>query len=146
MRITVKLFLAALACMGLVTSAGCLNQESVASRVATEWVTDSEAVVTEEFVRLTIGEVPFVSQLARSVLEDQVRDNVTWEFTEAECASGDECELTATAIVHLDISLPFDGDKIFVVSLPFDLRVDTERQEVTRWTPDIAAASFREVR
>lgn len=146
MRITVKLFLAALACMGLVTSAGCLNQESVASRVATEWVTDSEAVVTEEFVRLTIGEVPFVSQLARSVLEDQIQDNITWEFSQAECASDNECELLATAVVPIDVSLPFDRDKIYVVSLPFDLRVDTERREVTRWVPDVPAATVREVR
>lgn len=140
------LCLPALACIGLVASAACSSPESVASRVATDWVTDNEAVVTEEFVRLSIGEVPFVSQLARSVLEHQIRDNVTWEFSGAECASDDECELTATAVVHLDISLPFDGDKVFVVSLPFDLRVDTERQEVTRWAPDVAAAAVREVR
>ena len=143
---TLKLLLAVAACAGLAASTACSSQENVASRVATDWVTGSAAVVTEEFVRLTTGEVPFVSQLARSVLEDQLQDNITWEFSQAECAPDDECELTATAVVRIDISLPFDGDKVYVVSLPFNLRVDTEQREVTRWAPDVPAASIREVR
>ena len=80
------------------------------------------------------------------MLEDQLQDNITWEFSQAECAPDDECEITATAVVRIDISLPFDGDKVYVVSLPFNLRVDTEQREVTRWAPDVPAASVREVR
>lgn len=140
------LCLSAAACAGLAAATACSSQENVASRVATEWVTDNAEIVTEEFVRLTTGEVPFVGQLARSVLEDQIQDNITWEFSQAECASDNECELLATAVVPIDVSLPFDGDKIYVVSLPFDLRVDTERREVTRWVPDVPAATVREVR
>ena len=140
------LCLTAAAVVGLAASAGCLNQESVASRTATEWVTDNAEIVTEEFVRLTTREIAFARTLQRSELEHKIRDNVTWEFSNPACESEDECELLATAVVPIDVSLPFDGDKIYVVSLPFDLRVDTERREVTRWTPDVPAATVREVR
>ena len=146
MRIIVGLLLAGVACAGVVVSAACSNQEGVATRVATDWVTESAEAVTEEFVRLTTGDIPLVGQLARSVLEDQLRDSVTWEFSTPECASDDECDLIATATVRVGFSLPFEGNKVYAASLPFDLRVDTERREVTRWTPDVAAASVREVR
>ena len=144
MRRPIGPLLTILACTCLIASAGCTSQAGVATRIATDWVTDSTSIVTGEFVDLVVGDIPFVSQLARSVLEDQIRDSVTWEFSTPECGSNSRCEVVATASVEIVVDLPLAEPRRFTASLPFNLLVDTERRELVRWVPDLPAASVRE--
>lgn len=135
-----------LACIVLAASVACTNQEGIATSVATDWVTDSVRIVSDEFVKLVLGEVPVLGQLAAGVLADRIQDTATWQYSIPKCGADDRCELTATASVTIDVSLPLVGDKTYAASLPFDLQVDTNRRMVERWVPDVLAASVRESR
>ena len=60
--------LATLALVGIVATLGCeRNQEAVATRVVTEWVTDNAEPVADEIAQLLIGEFPDLTR----VPEDQ---------------------------------------------------------------------------
>lgn len=136
-------FILACAAIGVVMACGA-NQEAVATRVATEWVTDNVDPVSEEFARLVIGDYPILAQVAGDVLADRIQDSVTWAYDEPQCESDDRCRLIATASVTIDVSLPLLGDRRYVASLPFSLLVDTDAESVLRWLPQPQDASVEE--
>ncbi|MCY4625587.1 MAG: hypothetical protein OXC99_11395 [Chloroflexi bacterium] len=139
------LMLAALAILGLAMTAACGgSQEAIATRVVTGWVTDNVDVVSDEVVKLVVGDLPVLTQIAGDVLADRIVDSATWEYAEPECEPDDRCRVTATASVRIDVTLPLLGDRRYVASLPFSLLVDTESESVLRWNPVPLDASVEE--
>ena len=139
----------ALAATGLMLAAllSCgESREAVATRVVTEWVIENTNVVADEVVQAVIGDVPVVSGIAGDALAHQVRDNVTWDYDEPECAPEERCEVVATASVSLRVDIPVVGEREYVASLPFAFTVDTEARAVERWFPRLLDASVVERR
>ena len=137
--------LAVLAILGLAMSAACGgSQEAIATRVVTGWVTDNIDPVSDEIARLVLGDFPLLTQVAGDVLADRIEDSVTWEYADPECEPDDRCNVTATASVTIDVTLPLLGDRRYVASLPFSLLVDTESESVLRWNPTPLDASVEE--
>lgn len=136
-------FVLASVAVGAVMACG-VNQEAVATRVATDWVTDTVDSVSEEFARLVIGDYPILAQVAGDVLADRIQDSVTWAYNEPRCESDGRCRLIATASVTIDVSVPLLGDRRYVASLPFSLLVDTDAESVLRWQPQPQDASVEE--
>ena len=139
----------ALAATGLMLAAlpACgESREAVATRVVTEWVIENTNAVADEVVRAIIGDVPVISGLAGDALAHQVRDNVTWDYADPVCASGDTCEVIATASVSIEVDIPVVGEREYVASLPFAFTVDTEARAVVRWFPRLLDATVEERR
>ncbi len=134
-----------LACVAVGAVMACeANQEAVATRVATDWVTDNVDPVSEEFARLVIGDYPILTQVAGDVLADRIQDSVTWAYGEPECEPDGRCRLIATASVTIDVSVPLLGDRRYAASMPFSLLVDTDAESVLRWSPQPQDASVEE--
>ena len=112
--------------------------------VARQWVNDSTDLVAEEIVEFVIGEIPLVSGLASELLEDQIHKQLTWQFSEPAKASGSMYSVTATCLVSLEFSLPLLGTQAYAISLPFDLTIDVDKEEVTRYSTDLLGASIEE--
>lgn len=137
--------LAALFLLALATSAACGgNKEAIATRVVTEWITDSVDPVADEVARLVIRDYPVLTQVAGDILADRIVDSATWEYSEPDCDPYDRCQVTATTSVSIDVTLPVLGDRRYVASLPFSLLVDTEEESVLRWNPVPVDATVEE--
>ena len=130
--------------------AGCgggESKEEIASRVAREWLKTNVQELVDEVVDLVIGEVPVVSQLASGILSGQILeklDNIAWQYSAPMRRSEDRYQVVATASAEIEIELPLIGTRVYKVSLPFNLDVDTEDESVVSWLPDVTAASVEE--
>ena len=128
----------------LVACGGGKSDSDKALDAAREWVDSSTDAVADEVVKLVIGEVPIVSGLASSVISNQINDRIAWSYAEPVKSSGSVYEVEATATVQLELDVPIFGTKKIDVSLPFDLRVDVNNGEITRWLPNLPSASVVE--
>lgn len=138
--------LAATSLMLVVLPACGESREAVATSVVTEWVIENTNVVADEVVQAVIGDVPIISGIAGDALAHQVRDNVRWDYVDPVCASGDRCEVIATASVSLEVDIPVVGEREYVASLPFAFTVDTEARAVVQWAVRLLDASVEERR
>ena len=127
-------FILACGAVGAVMACG-VNQEAVATRVASDWVIDNVATVSEEVARLFLGDSAALAQGTVDGYADWVADSVTWTYGEPECESDDRCQVTVTASVLVDLSRTRIGDRLDVFSLPFSLLMDTDAETVLLWLP-----------
>ena len=119
------------------------SDEEIALEVAKEWSSSSIDDISELAMGLLVGNAPIVTQIGGDILADKIRDKVAWRYSEAQCPSDGQCEVSATASAALDINIPFVFNDTVTVELPFDLDIDTGTRRVTDWDPDIGAASVR---
>ena len=125
-----------LACVGIVAALGCgRNQEAVATRVVTDWVTDGAEPVADEIAQLLIDEFPDLTRISEDQIVHKIRDAYSWSFKVPECGSNIRCDVTATASVIFGVNLPMLGNRTYIASLPSTLLVDTHARTVLRWTP-----------
>ena len=128
--------LATLALVALLATLACgRNQEAVATRVVTEWVTDSAQPVADEIAQLLIGEFPDLTRISEDLISDKIEDSFNWSYQAPECESNIKCDVTATASVIIGVNLPMRGNRTYIASLPSTLLVDTHARTVLRWTP-----------
>ena len=128
--------LATLALVGIVATLGCgRNQEAVATRVVTDWVTDGAEPVADEIAQLLIDEFPDLTRISEDQIVHKIRDAYSWSFKVPECGSNIRCDVTATASVIFGVNLPMLGNRTYIASLPSTLLVDTHNRTVLRWTP-----------
>ena len=127
-------FMLACVAVGAVMACG-VNQEAVATKVASDWVIDNVATVSEEFARLLLGDSQSVAQRDVDWYSDWIADSVTWTYEEPECESDDRCQVTVTASFLVDLSRTRIGDRLDVMSLPFSLLMDTDAETVLQWLP-----------
>ena len=125
-----------LACVGIVATLGCgRNQEAVATRVVTDWVTDGAEPVADEIAQLLIDEFPDLTRISEDQIVHKIRDAYSWSFKVPECESNVRCDVTATASVIFGVDLPMLGRRTYIASLPSTLLVDTHDRAVLRWAP-----------
>ena len=137
------LILALIASAGL--AAGCgESREDITTETARAWVDQSIDEVSNTVVELVIGEVPVATQLAGQVLADKIRDNLTWTYYKPRPQDFVRYEITATAAVDFSLDIPLLGERAYVVSLPFNLEVDTDDRTVVSWWPDVLSATVEE--
>ena len=128
--------LATLALVGLLATLACgRNQEAVATRVVTDWVTDNAEPVADEIAQLLIGEFPDLKRIPEDQIIDKIEDSFSWSYMPPECESNVRCDVTATASVIFGVDLPTLGRRTYIASLPSTLLVDTHDRAVLRWTP-----------
>ena len=144
LRVVVSLLVLVVAASLVVGCGGGENKEDFASEVARTWVSDSIDEVIDEVVELVAGETPVVSQIAGGVLSEQIRNNVSWEYSTPEREAEDRYQVIAIASVAVDIDIPILGTKTYAASLPFALDVDTDAETVVRWAPDLLSARVGE--
>lgn len=127
--------------------AGCGDRESredIAARVAREWVNASIGLVAGVTAEMVVGEKPVMTQLAGGVIANQIRDNLSWTYSDPKEEGEDRYSVTATAVTQLEIEMPFLGEKTYAVSAPFNLEIDTDARAVSRWSLDLRSASVEE--
>ena len=141
----IKVSLAALAIVAVMAAAcGGDSESDVATKAAKDWVNGNIDAAADEIVKLVIGEVPLVSQIASDVLAGQIRRNMNWTYSTPRQRMEGRYDVTATATVELTLSLPVVGSKTYTASLPFDLDVDTTDAKVASWLPNLPSGTVRE--
>ena len=121
-------------CVWSVIGCGGPSNEEIALETAQQWVDTSIDQVSEVVVDLVAGENPALAGIAASVVADQVRDNVNWEYSAPQRETGDQYSLTATASAEFEINVPLLGAREFTASVPLDLTVDTSVPSVVDWS------------
>ena len=131
-----------LACGGDDTEA----EKARALNAARQWVDGSTEAVVDAIVTLVVGRVPGANLLS-SVIAGQIDDRVTWSYSEPVDTSDDNVYgVTATVSTEVEFDLPLLGPKTYEAKLPFDLHVDVDDGEVTRWSANLDGASVGEKR
>ena len=139
------LLLTSMALVGL--WAGCgggESKEDIAAGVAREWADTSIDQVSDDTVKLIIGEKPFLTQLVGGVIADQIRENLSWTYSVPKEEGEDRYSVTATAVADLRIDIPLLGEKAYSVSAPFNLEIDTDARAVSDWSLDLHSARVEE--
>lgn len=132
------LILGLLACLLLIACGK--SDEEIASEVAQEW-TESSFRALEDTFSILMGGVPVLSQVASSMIMDQIEEKVVWQLEPAECRGDNNCSVVAHASADLDVNLPMVVNDTVSVGLPFILQIDTSDKEVDTWTPDFDRAT-----
>ena len=124
---------------------GGVNHEEVALQVAQEWADESITAIASDIVDGLIGEFPVLGALATSVIEEQIREHVSWSYSTPIRTAEGRYQITAAANAAVEMSIPVLGDKAFDVSLDFHLDVDTEKAAVvdSRFDPSSLAVQER---
>ena len=135
----------ALLVLGLITLTGCgPNSEAVALEVAQDWASDSVTSAASNISDALLQDQPILEAIAASVVEDQIRSNVSWNFSSPRQLNGSRYEVMATANSSVTISIPILGDKTFDISGSFVLEIDTEREQVQSSRLDVSSLSIQE--
>ena len=138
------LIMLTIVCVGLLAACGGEDKKAIATEVAKTWTDTSMSGVSGTVAELIIGEEPMVAQLAGGALAGLVRETLTWDYSEPERESEDRYAVTATATADVRIDVPLVADKRYVVSVPFNLDVDTNSRAVVSWIPDLRSGKFEE--
>lgn len=139
-----SLVLLTIACAGLMAACGGEDKKAIATEVAKEWTNTTINEVSDTAAELIIGEEPIVAQLAGGALAGLIRENITWEYAEPERKSDDRYAITVTATADVKVEIPLVADKRYVVSVPFNLDVDTDSRAVVSWIPDLRSIKLEE--
>ena len=103
------------------------TDEEIATRVAHKWTSDSIDEVAGQAMRAVTG-ITFGSDF----VADQIREQVTWSYSEPDCPRDGRCDIVATA----QASSPFS------ISIPVLLDIDTGAERVDNWEIQFAQASL----
>lgn len=137
------LILLIVSCAGLMAGCG-EDKNAIAAEVARGWTNSSISDISDAVAEMVIDEEPIVARLAAAALAGLIRENLSWDYSEPERISEDRYSVIATATADVKIEIPPLADKLYVVSLPFNLEVDTDARSVLRWVPDLRSAKFDE--
>ena len=141
------LFLTALVVLGAVLlSPGCggSDPEEVALQVSRDWANESIREVSEDISGALLGEIPVLGRVAASLIEDQIRENITWDLSATVKGPQNLYDVVAKAITEARIDVPLVVDKTYAVSVDFRLEVDTDVKRVTRSRLDVLSLRVEE--
>jgi len=116
--------------------------EQIAAKVAREWTSESIDRISDAIAQPVTGGIPGLSAIASSVISSQIRQRITWEYSEPR-ESGDLYEVIATASAPIEVNILII-QKRYTVSLSFRLLIDTKAKRVDSWTPDLKSFKFTE--
>ena len=132
-----------ISCTGLLAGCG-EDKKAIAAEAARAWTNNSVNQVSDAVAEVVIGEEPIFTPLASGALAGLIRQNLSWDYSAPERISDDRYSIIATAKADVKIeTLPL-VDKSYVVSLPFNLDIDTDAKSVLRWVPDFRSAKIDE--
>ena len=103
------------------------TDEEIAAEVAVEWTAQSIDEVAGQAMRVTTG-----TTFGSGFVADQIRQRVTWSYSEPDCPQAGRCDVMATARA----SSPFS------ISIPVLLDIDTGAKRVDRWEIQFGQASL----
>ena len=141
------LFRTTLVALGAVLlSPGCGGSDpgDVALQVSRDWANESIKEVSEDIGGALVGEIPVLGRMAASLIEDQIRENITWDFSATVKGPQNQYDVVATAITEAKINVPLIVDKTYAVSVDFRLEVDTDVERVTRSRLDVLSLRVEE--
>ena len=121
-------------------SSSCSNPEAEAIEIAKAWTSDVDNVasVSNEIADLVIGNVPGVTVLLASTIKNQIKDDISWEYSTATTHGDSNYSVVATSTVTL--ALPILGD--YGISVDYLLSIDISAAEVTSWNIDASSFDF----
>ncbi len=127
-------------CVWSAIGCGGPSKEEIALETAQQWVEASIDQVSEAVVELVAGEYPVLAGIAASVVADQVRDDLAWEYSTPRRETGDLYSLTATASGEFEVKVPLLDAQEYSASVPFNLTVDTSTRSVEDWSISLTNA------
>lgn len=135
--------------VGFITLISCgpggPKREDIALEVAQEWTSTSVATAATMISEALIQDQPTLQALAASLIEDQIRQNVTWDYATPTQLNGRMYEAVATATTSVSVDIPILGNKGFEVSGKFILQIDTDSREVTRTILNMPSFTVQEL-
>lgn len=126
------------------TLAGCQNQDddkAVAVDVASAWVDSSIDEVSSAIAELVIRERPAAATLAAGAISGLIRERLSWDYSEPVRLREGRYRVTATAVADITVQIPPLVNANYMVTMPFNLDVDTDNKEVVSWLPDLNSAA-----
>ena len=127
--------------------AGCgdgEDREVIAADVAREWVGSNTKLISDAAVELIVADKPALAHVIGAVVADQARDQLSWTYSVPRKLSEDRYMVVATTAAGVEVNLPTVGKKVYSVSVPFDLEIDTGTRTVLDWSVDFDSARLVE--
>ncbi len=133
-----RALLSLFACViGIAGIMGCGDGEADRRERAMEgartWANENTELVIGEATELITSAVPGATLLS-DLIAEQIVNQLSWEFSGVAVASESVYRVRATVSVRVNLDLPVVGEKAYGASLPFDLEVDGDTGEVTKWS------------
>ena len=121
---------------------GCTQvDESDPLKLSERWVKKNVSQISREIAGFVLADVPLGGRIGGAILEKQINDKLSWSYSEPAKRSENRYMVLANAEVDVTIGIPIVGDKLFTVTLDFELDVDTEVGDVVGW--EAKSKSFR---
>ena len=114
-----------------------------ALETARVWAGENTSIVVSEATELITSGVPAAS-LFSDIIANQIVNQLSWNFSEPENASGSAYKVRATISTRVSLTLPAVGSKTYRASLPFDLEVGTDASTVSKWSVGLDDAAVAE--
>jgi hypothetical protein len=119
------------------------NQEEIALQVAKDWTGESISNIAEDIAdAVTLG-IPVLSNLAKPLIEEQIRANVHWSYSTPVKRADSRYDVVSTASVPIVIDIPFISTT-YDVSVDYDLDIDTKERQVVDSQLNLSSLSVRE--
>ena len=125
-------------CISLLAACGG-DHSQIALKVARDWSSNQVQNVSSELGKAVVGDQQFLAGLAGSVIDDQIQENMKWNFSTPVETSDDRYRVVATARSLLHISIPLISDKNYDIAVDFILDIDTSNERVTNSTLDVSS-------
>jgi len=120
------------------------NPEDVALQVAHDWTQDSVDEVASDIGSQMTGNLPVLEDIAASVIEEQIREGVSWNYSTPVKKSDGRYEVVAEAVVEVEITVPLLWTKTYDVSVDYELEVDTDSRRVVDSHLDLSSLRINE--
>ena len=110
----------------------------VAQEVARDWTNTSVSEISEDIGAFSTGNIPLLKDVAASIVEGAIRDDLTWSYGKPQRLSDDIYLVVATASSDFDIFLIGS----YTVSMDYRLEIDTKYKKVLDAPFDIDSFSI----
>lgn len=108
----------------------------IAGKVAKEWSANNVDNVSSSIGDLIAGDNPLIKIAMVTVIKNEIKQRIAWEYSEPRKLGEDQYEVIATA--YSGVEVPLLGS--YKVSLDYNLKIDTGRKQVI--SADMDASSF----
>ena len=117
------------------------NEEQIAATVARDWTTSSVDRVSDSLGGAATGGIPGLGQVVTSVIRDQIRQKVSWTYSEPVKVGDGRYDVVATATAPVDIGI-LTFQRSYALSGNFELSINVEEKKVVDWRFDATSFQF----
>ncbi|MCE2405210.1 MAG: hypothetical protein J4F43_08640 [Dehalococcoidia bacterium] len=129
--------------LGIACSASSTPEE-IATDAAREWTDESVDDVADNLAEFVLGEVPLLSPLGGELVEIFLDRSIDWTYGSPRQYGNALYDVVTTASVDFEVDIPIVGAKSYTISLPFTIRVNTDRMSVVDADADFLGARVNE--